>query len=228
VELPRQLGLGRAGGGHEGQPELLRRVAVQVAEPRQQLAEALRAVDDEAGEHLRSERMQGELERAHDAEVAAAAAQRPEQVGVLGGRRPDEPAVRRDDRRCDEVVAGQAVLALEPAGATAQREAGDARRRDAPAGGGQAVALRGTVDLCPGGAPAHAGDPRLGVDRDVVHPADVEDEPVLAQREARHGVATAAHGDAQVLVAGEGERRDHVVGGVAAGHVARAASRSSR
>src|SRR3712207_7714884 len=45
-----------------------------------------RALDRVGGalvEHLRAELVQAQLERRHDAEVAAAAAQRPEQVGVL-------------------------------------------------------------------------------------------------------------------------------------------------
>ena len=40
-------------------------------------------MDDEAGEDLRADRVQPELERRDDAEIAAAAADRPEQVGVL-------------------------------------------------------------------------------------------------------------------------------------------------
>ena len=47
---------------------------------------------DEAGEHLGTHRVQRELERGHDAEVAATAADAPEQIGVLLGAR-SQPAV---------------------------------------------------------------------------------------------------------------------------------------
>ena len=66
----------------------------------------------------------------------------PEQIGVLVVVRDDDLAVGRHDVGREEVVAGEAVLALEPAAAAAGREAGDARRRDAPAGDGEPELLR--------------------------------------------------------------------------------------
>jgi hypothetical protein len=45
-----------------------------------------------------------ELERGDDAEVAAGAAQRPDQVGILAGVRADDPAVGQHQfGRCDVV-----------------------------------------------------------------------------------------------------------------------------
>jgi hypothetical protein len=54
--------------------------------------------------------VQPELELGDDAEVAAAAADAPEQVGVLVLAGPYHPAVGEDDLSRDEVVAGQAEL----------------------------------------------------------------------------------------------------------------------
>ena len=71
------------------------------------------------------------------------------QVGVLGLARVDEPTVRGDHVGADEVVAGETVLAHQPADAAAEREAGDARGRDQPAGRGQGVRLRLVVDVAP-------------------------------------------------------------------------------
>ena len=82
--------------------------------------------------------------------------------------------------------------------------------------------LRGAVDLRPGGAAAHAGDPRLGVDarRRPSRGRRGRGRPRTARGPPRSGrrPRTATR---QVLVAGEGERRDDVVGRRAAGDVAR-------
>ena len=59
---------------------------------------------DEPAERLRPERMQLKLELGHDAEVAAAAAERPEEVGIFICAGPHVLAVSGDDFRGDEVV----------------------------------------------------------------------------------------------------------------------------
>src|SRR5690606_19485251 len=157
-----------------------------------------------------------------DAEVAAAAAQRPQQVGVLVGVGADDAPVGGDQLGREQVVAGEAVLALQPAGAAAHREAGDAGGRHAAAGGGEAVRGRGAVGGRPGGAAADAHAPGLRVDRDLVHRTDVEDEAVLHQGAAGDRVAAGADADGQVVVAGERERRDDVGGRRAPGDQPRA------
>ena len=70
--------------------------------------------------------MQPEVESRDDAEVAAAAAQRPEQLVVC----LDHLAGRSDDLRPDEVVAGQAVLGRQVPDAATEREPSDAGRAD--------------------------------------------------------------------------------------------------
>ncbi len=163
-------------------------------------------------EHLVLDRVQRQVQRADDAEVATAAAQPPEQLGVLVRRCAHEPSVGGHELGADEVVAGEAVLALQPARAAAEGEAGDAGGRHAPSGGCQAMRGRRAVELGPGGAAADAGHAALGVDGDVGHVAHVEHEPIVDQRPARDRVPAAAHRDGEALLAGEGQRRDHVVG----------------
>ena len=63
-------------------------VGHQVAVGPHDLAGALARPQQHAAEHERADRPQRELELDHDAEVAAAAADGPEQVGVLGLRTP--------------------------------------------------------------------------------------------------------------------------------------------
>ena len=165
--------------------------------------------------------MQRELDRGHDAEVAAAAAQRPEQLGMLVRGGADRLAGRGHELDGEHVVAGEAVLALEPAGAAAEREARDAGARHAAADGGEAVLLGRGVDLGPGQPAAHARDPALGVDHELAQAADVDHEAVLDERQAGDGVAAAAHRDAQVARPRERERGAHLVRVRAARDVAR-------
>ena len=98
--------------------------------------------------------MEVELELRHDAEVAAAAAQPPQQLRVLGLAGVDEPPVRGDDVGGDQVVAREAELAHRPADAAAEREPGDAGARHEPAGRREAVRLRLVVDVGPDRASA--------------------------------------------------------------------------
>ena len=74
--------------------------------------------------------MRSEDESRDDAEVATApSAQRPGQVCVLVRVRDNGSAVREDDGRLEQVVAGQAELARQEADAAAERKPGDPDRR---------------------------------------------------------------------------------------------------
>ena len=90
-----------------------------------------------SGHHGRADRVQRELERGDDAEVAAAASQRPEQIGVFVGGRPDDAALGGDHLGGQKVVDGEPVFAHEKADAAAKREPGDTGVAHDAAGGGQ-------------------------------------------------------------------------------------------
>ena len=70
------------------------------------------------------------LERRHDAEVPAAASERPEQIVVLLLAADQSFAARGDDLGGDEVVAGEATAAGKEAEASTEGEPGDTRRGD--------------------------------------------------------------------------------------------------
>ena len=61
------------------------------------------------------DRMRPELERGDDAEVAAAATYRPEQIVVLASAGGDDAAVGKYDLRGEQVVERKAVFAHKPA-----------------------------------------------------------------------------------------------------------------
>ena len=154
--------------------------------------------------------MEVELELDHDAEARAAAAQGPQQL-ALGLHLL---AAGRDDRRPGERVGGEPELALEPARAGAEREAGHADRRDPRAGDGQAVRLRRGVQLAPGGAALDEG--AAAFDAHAAHRREVDDERAVVDREAVGAVAAAADADGQARLAREVERRVNVAGAPAA------------
>ena len=97
----------------------------------------------------RAEGVERELELGHDAEVAAAAAQRPEQlrVAVLAG--DHHAAVRGHDDRAHEVVAGEPGRAHQEPDAAAQGQAADPGIDERAAGRRQPVRRRGAVDVLP-------------------------------------------------------------------------------
>ena len=71
--------------------------------------------------------------------------------------------------------------------------------------------VRSLIELSPRAAALGAGAPSLGVDRDLPHRAEIEDEPVVACAEARDGVAAAPDRERQVVLTCEANRRSDVV-----------------
>ena len=126
--------------------------------------------------------MKAKLELGDDPEVAAAAAQAPEEVGVLRLARLDELALGGDEVDGEQLVDRQPVLALQPADAAAERQAGDAGVGDDPARRREPERLGLAVEL----APEHAGlrprRARLRIDADALHRPEVDDDAAVADR----------------------------------------------
>ena len=116
----------------------------------------------------------------------------------------------------DEVVAREADAPRQVADAAAEREPAHAGRGDDAAGRREAVRVRGVVEHAPRGAALGAGRPGLGIDLNVRHAGQVDDDRVVGGAEAGHAVATAAHGQVELVLARVVHGRDHVVGGRAA------------
>ena len=111
------------------------------------------------------DRVQLEAERGDDAEVAAAAAQRPEEIGVLLLVRRDEAAVGEHDVGLEQIVDGQAELAGEMADAAAEGDAADAGGGDDAARRGQTEGVRGVVQIAQQAPPRRRRCRRLGSTR---------------------------------------------------------------
>ena len=106
--------------------------------------------------------------------------------------RGHDAAVGREHARGAQVVGREAHLALEPAAAGAEREAGDAGRRGPAAGDGEAVLLRRGVELAPQHAGLHPGDLAHRVDVDALHRPDVDHQPAVGHREPGRRMASGA------------------------------------
>lgn len=94
------------------------------------------------------ERVQAKLERRDDAEVPAAAAERPEQILVLALARDERP-IGGDDLGREEVVAREAGPPRQVADAAAEREPAHAGRGHDASGRREAVSVRRPFGLNP-------------------------------------------------------------------------------
>ena len=152
----------------------------------------------------RADAVQAELQAGHDAEVAAAAADRPEQVGMVLGVGAHELAVCRHDVGGQQIVDREAVLADEEPDAAAQRDPADPDRARVAEARGEAVRARrgrvrarGQAGLGPRGAPLarRSRSARMSVRSSTMPPS----RDAVAGR----AVAAAAHGQLEPRLARE-------------------------
>ena len=198
---------GQQGGARLG---LVGEGAAVVAVEAQHVAGGGARVEHHPAEHQRPDRVELVLERRDDAEIAAAAPERPEQVRMLVGAGGDERAVGGDDVGREQVVAGEAVLAHQPAEAAAQRQPADAGVGDGPAGRGEAERLGLAVEFAPEQAALGVGRARSGVDADALEAAQVDHQAAVAHGVAGRAVAAAAHRDPEIVLSSEVDGVDHV------------------
>ena len=173
-------------------------------------------MDDDAADDHRADRMELVLERGDDAEVAAAAAQRPDQIGVLTIGRVHQRAVGKDDVGAEQIVRGHAVATAQPAEAAAEREAGDAGVADGAAGRRQPECLRFSIELRPPQSGLGPGRLRGRVDANALHLREVDDHAVVARAPPGDVVGAAADRKRQVRIAREVDGGDDVRRGPAA------------
>ena len=159
--------------------------------------------------------VQLEAQPRDDAEVAAAAADRPEQVGVPLGVDLQHPAVGGHDLGRQQLVDGHAVLADEEADPAAERDAADADRAGVAEAGGEPVLAGGGRVLAGGEAAAGPGGAARKVEVEPAQAAQVEHDAAVAGGVAGGAVAAAADGQLGAAVAGERDDAGHVgrVGG---------------
>ena len=126
--------------------------------------------------------MRLELECGDDREAPAAAAQRPEQLGLVIG--VDAQALARGEYELERahVVAGQPIRAAQPAGPAAQREPRDADARRQAEHGSEPVLAGGRGDVARQRARAGAHD--VAVDCNVTQARGLQQHRALEVRQA--------------------------------------------
>ena len=134
----------------------------------------------------------------------------------------DLAAVGGDQLDGQQVVAGQSVLAFQPARAAAQGQPGDAGRGHPAAGRGEAVLpapRRRTRPRCTRRRPWPAGLP--GRCRCAFIGTDVDDQPVVVGGLPGHRVAARAHGHREAVAARPASRAARTSAGVSQAAISR-------
>src|SRR6058998_1740607 len=120
--------------------------------------------------------MQPERELDGNAEVAAAAPEGPEQIGVLFLGRVDDRAVGLHDPRPDEVVEGESVRTHQVSDAASEREPRNAGITERAARCREPVPLARRIEVLPERAAAAGRRPALWIDGHPAHQPQVDDD----------------------------------------------------
>jgi hypothetical protein len=139
--------------------------------------------------------------------------ERPEQLAVVLLVAIDDAAVRQDDLRLEQVVAGQAMLPAEDPEPAPEGEAGDADGGTAAGGDGPAVLGQRVIEVAE--PHARADGRHLARERHRAHGCHVQDDPV-GRGVTGDRVPAAADRRRQAQLARNGERGGDVRGGRAA------------
>ena len=195
-------------GGERGRARGDRAQVTPAAQHRCRVLDREEQVDDV---RLFGHRVQPELELGDDAEVAATAAQAPEQIGVPGLVDAQPVAVGGDQLVGLHVVARQAELTREPAHAAAERQPTGAGVGHVARGRGQPVLHRGAIERAEQRPALHPRATALGIDADAAHRCQVDRQAAVRDAEPEHAVPSTAHADLEVALAAVADRLDHVV-----------------
>ena len=179
---------------------------------REQFASAIDREDHRAADHLPLHRVQVELERSHDAEIAAAAAHCPVQVLVLLGARVTELAVRVHDVDRLDVVEREAEAPRQPAEARAECQSADAGVRYRAGGRDEAERHRLVIQFAEQAATIDPGLACGRIDAHAAHGRKVDLHAAFTGRLACVAVPAALDRQQQVLLAGKVHGRADVGG----------------
>jgi hypothetical protein len=108
--------------------QIVRRRFHEVTPQGDDLIGALLGVGGTTEHEFRFDRVQLELKACNYAKIAAAAAQRPKQIGMLGLTGMNQSAFRSYDVRRHQIVNAEAVAATQPTDAASEREARNTSR----------------------------------------------------------------------------------------------------
>src|SRR5262249_61191734 len=176
-----------------GNRMLVRQRLRAVAEEPQQVAGAVIRTAYQAARDPGPHPMQLKFEGGSHTEVAAAAADGPEQIGLFFFARAHCLARSGDKFDGPDVVEGEAIFAHQPAQSATQREPGDTRTRNDPARDRETVQLRLAIEFGPGNSTLNTRCSAFGVNMNTFHGCQVDHYSAVDGRAARHVVTPAAN-----------------------------------
>src|SRR5262245_28028147 len=139
------------------------------------------------------------FKRRDDAEIATAAAQAPEEIGVFGRTCPHPSTVGRHDIGGQEIIACQSESAAQPAKATTERKSGDAGVTVDTHGRGEAMGLRRPVEFTQEQPGFGARNVALGINSNLLHPRQVNYQAAVTHGIPSDVMAAAADRETQLL-----------------------------
>ena len=108
--------------------------------------------------------MQPEREGCDDAKIAAAAAKRPEQIGIFVGARFYKFAVGQDHIDRKQIIDAQSAFSGEMTDAAAQGQSADASCRNDSAWRSESERVGGVINVAPDASAAYCHNARRGID----------------------------------------------------------------
>lgn len=176
-----------------GDRMLIRQGNRAVAEQPEDVAGGLKLMRDQAAGDCGTDGVKLKFEGCSHTEIAAPAANCPEQIRRFSGACKYLLARSRHQFDRTEVVESEAMFAHQPAQPAAERESGNPGAGHDAAGHGQAMGLRLAIEFCPGDATLHPSDPPLGIDENALHGCDIDHQATVDGRSPGNVMAATAN-----------------------------------
>jgi hypothetical protein len=189
--------------GDEHDSKIIRRFGHEVAQESQDVQRLLQRPVHRSTQDERSDGVQIVSEGGRNAEIAAATAETPEQLGRALGVDTQLPSVSGDQVDGMNVVDRESVAPEQVAEPTVQGEATDSHLTDRAAGRGQPVSLGCKIKFAPGHPGRRSRLPRCRIHRYALHQGEIDHDRAVGYRVASDPVSTSAYGDRQLVIAGK-------------------------
>jgi|SRR5258708_17984164 hypothetical protein len=149
--------------------------------------------------------------RHHSKEARAATTDRPQEVGVLGFTRSYEISIGCDYISGLDTEACRTPSAEVPTEAAVEEKAAQRNRGAVSDWKRESVRRQLTVELASDHRGANYGAARLRIDGNFVEAPQVDQQAIIAKREANPTMSSSAHRDLHSIRAGEPDRFDDII-----------------
>ena len=197
--------------GDEHDSKIIRRLGRELANEPQDVRRLLQRPVHRSTQDQRSDGVQIVSEGGRNAEIAAATAETPEQLGRALGVDTQLPSVSGDQVDGMNVVDRESVAPEQVAEPAVQGEATDSHLTDRAAGRSQPVPLGCKIKFAPGHPGRRSRLSRCRIHRYALHQGEIDHDRAVGYRVASDPVSTPAYGDRQLMIAGKTQHRNGVL-----------------